>query len=215
MHQPLHCTTAMSAATPTGDSGGNGFGLAGGWGNLHSLWDSGGDRLQDSLFRPLDAAEQNTLTALVAAIEASHPYDYTTNLGVVADPMGWAYEGVAFAQSACYANIARNTTPSSTYLNATATTADQRLAAGGQRLADLLNTILGTNAVTLTAVHRTGNNFSFSWPGLSGRSYQVQWKTNRSEATWQPLTTITPTANQPVTFTESLNQAGRFYRVVQ
>ncbi len=215
MHQPLHCTTAMSAATPNGDAGGNGFGLGGGWGNLHSLWDSGGARLQDSFFRPLDVTDQNTLNALVAGIEASHPYDYTTNLGVVADPMAWAREGVEFAQSACYANIARNATPSSPYLAATATTADRRLAAGGQRLADLLNTILGTNSVTLASTIRTGNNFSFSWPGLYGRSYQVQWKTNLADATWNNHTTITPTANQTVTFTEPLNQARRFYRIVQ
>jgi hypothetical protein len=215
MHQPLHCTTAISAATPNGDAGGNGFSVAGGWSNLHFLWDSGGERLQDSFFRPLGVTDQNTLTALVAGIEAGHPYNYTTNLGVVADPMVWAREGVEFAQSACYANITRNTSPSSAYLAATTTTTDHRLAAGGQRLADLLNTILGTNAVTLTAVARTNNNFTFSWPGLSGRSYQVQWKTNLSDVNWNNLTTIAPTANQTVIFTESLNQARRFYRVVQ
>ena len=214
MHQPLHCTTAMSAATPNGDAGGNGFSVTG-WGNLHSLWDSGGNRLQDSFSRPLNVTDQNTLNALVAGIEANHPYNYTTNLGMVADPMTWAYEGVAFAQSACYANITRNTSPSSPYLAATATTADHRLAAGGQRLADLLNTILGTNAVTLASATRTNNNFSFSWPGLYGRSYQVQWKTNLSDANWNNLTTITPTANQTVAFTESLNQARRSYRVIQ
>lgn len=215
MHQPLHCTTAMSAATPNGDAGGNGFAVGGGWGNLHSLWDSGGERLQDSFFRPLDVTDQNTLNALVAGIEANHPYNYTTNLGVVADPMAWAREGVEFAQSACYANITRNTSPSNPYLTATATTADQRLAAGGNRLADLINTIFGTNAITLAAVTRTGSNFSFSWPGLYGRSYQVQWKSNLDDTTWNNLTLITPTMNQTVTFTDSLNQARRFYRVVQ
>ncbi len=215
MHQPLHCTTAISAVTPNGDAGGNGFGLGGGWSNLHFLWDSGGERLQDSFFRPLDVTDQNTLNALVANIEVNHPYDYTTNLGVVADPMVWAYEGVTFAQSSCYSNITRNTTPSTQYLASAATTADHRLAYGGQRLADLLNTIMGTNSLRLASLTRTGNNFSFSWPGLYGRSYQVQWKTNFADTTWNTLTNIAPTANQTVTFTESLNQARRFYRVMQ
>jgi hypothetical protein len=215
MQQPLHCTAAISGATPNGDAGGNGFGLTGGWGNLHFLWDSGGINLTNNLPRPLSIASQNLLSNKAAAIEANHPYDYAANVGTVADPMTWAYEGLGLAQSVCYANITRNTTPSSTYLNNASTTTDQRMAVSGQRLADLLNTILGTNAVTLTAVMHTNNNFKFSWYGLSGRNYQVQWKQNLSDPTWNNLTNIVPTANQSISFTEPLNQARRFYRVVQ
>lgn len=215
MQQPLHCTTAISTTQTNGDAGGNGFSLTGGWGNLHSLWDSGGNNLTNSLPRPLSVASQNLLSNKAAVIEANYPYDYTANVGTVADPMTWAAEGLGLAQSVCYVNITRNTSPSGAYLTSAYITTDQRMAVGGQRLADLLNTILGTNAVTLTAAMQTNNNFTFSWPGLYGRSYQVQWKTNLTDATWNNLTTITPTANQTVTFTESLNQAQRFYRVVQ
>lgn len=215
MQQPLHCTTAMSATTPNGDAGGNGFGLTGGWGNLHFLWDSGGINLTNNLSRPLSIASQNLLSNKAAAIEALYPYDYAANVGTVADPMTWAVEGVGLAQTVCYANITRNTTLSSTYLNNASTTTDQRMAVSGQRLADLLNTILGTNAVTLTAVMHTNNSFEFSWYGLSGRSYQVQWKQTLSDPTWNNLTNIVPTANQSISFTETLNQTRRFYRVVQ
>ena len=215
MQQPLHCTTAMSAATPNGDAGGNGFGLTGGWGNLHSLWDSGGYNLTDSLTRPLSVTSQNILNNKAAVIEANHPYNYSANVGIVADPMAWAIEGVGLAQTVCYSNITRNTTPSAGYLTTASTLTDQRMAVSGQRLADLLNTILGTNAVTLTAVMHTNNNFKFSWYGLSGRNYQVQWKQNLSDPTWNNLTNIVPTANQSASFTEPLNQARRFYRVVQ
>jgi hypothetical protein len=215
IQQPLHCTTAISSNRTGGDLGGNTFSLIGDWSNLHALWDEGGGFLDDTIFRPLTGTGQNILNARVASIEANHPYNYTTNLGTVPNPMTWAQEGRDLAQTGCYIGITNSTTPTTPYLNSANTTTDQRMAVGGHRLADLLNTILGTNAVTLTAVTRTNNNFTFSWPGLYGRSYQVQWKTNLSDATWNNLTTITPTANQTVTFTESLNQARRFYRVTQ
>lgn len=214
IQQPLHCTTAISASRTGGDAGGNTFYLTD-WGNLHSLWDSGGYNLADSLPRPLSAANQTLLNNKAAGIEALYPYDYAANIGKVTDPLVWAQEGLGLAQSVCYANIAMNTTPSGSYLGNADATTDQRMAAGGQRLADLLNTILGTNAVTLTSVKRTGSNFSFSWPGLYGRSYQVQWKSNLTDATWNHLTTITPTANQTLSFVEPLNQTRRFYRVTQ
>ena len=215
MQQPLHCTAAISVATPNGDAGGNGFPLTGGWGNLHSLWDSGGNNLTNSLPRPLSVASHNLLSNKAAAIEGFYPYDYAANVGTVADPMTWAYEGLGLAQSVCYANITRGTTPSVGYLNTASSTTDQRMAVNGQRLADLLNTILGTNAVTLTAVMHTNNNFNFSWYGLSGRNYQVQWKQNLSDANWNNLTNILPTANQSISLTEPLNQIRRFYRVAQ
>ena len=214
IQQPLHCTTAISATQTNGDLGGNLF-IVTGWGNLHSLWDSGGHNLTDNLPRPLSVASQNILSNKAAAIEANHPYDYAANAGTVADPMTWAQEGLGLAQSVCYSNITRNTSPSSTYLNDASTTTDQRMAAGGQRLADLLNTILGTNAVTLNALAITNGNFTFSWYGLYGRNYQVQWKQNLSDANWSNLTTIVPVANQFISFAEPLNQTRRFYRVAQ
>lgn len=215
IQQPLHCSTAIWSARTGGDAGGNTFYLTGDYSNLHSLWDSGGYELTDNLSRPLSVANQSALSNKAANIETIYPYDYTANVGKVTDPLTWAQEGVGLAQAVCYANIALNATPDTTYFDNAAATTNQRMATGGQQLADLLNTIFGTNAVTLTAVKRVGSNFSFSWPGLYGRSYQVQWKTNLSDAAWNNLTTIAPTANQTVTFTESLSQARRFYRVVQ
>jgi hypothetical protein len=61
----------------------------------------------------------------------------------------------------------------------------------------------------------TNNNFKFSWYGLSGRNYQVQWKQNLSDPTWNNLTNVVPTANQTIAFTEPLIQTRRFYRVTQ
>lgn len=214
IQQPLHCSTAITSNRLGGDLGGNSFTVTG-WGNLHSLWDSGGGYLSDSLSRPLSSPGQNTLNAVVATVEANHPYNYTTNLGMIPDPMTWAQEGWGLAQTICYVGITNNTSPTTGYLNTANTTTDARMAAGGHRLADLLNTILGTNAVTLTSVARTNNNFKFSWYGLSGRNYQLQWKQNLIDAAWNNLTNITPTANQSISFTEPLNQTRRFYRIMQ
>jgi S1/P1 Nuclease len=62
IQQPLHCSTAISAAHPNGDAGGNGFSLNGTYGNLHSLWDSGGGYVAAGLSRPLSASGMNTLS---------------------------------------------------------------------------------------------------------------------------------------------------------
>ncbi|HLM67564.1 MAG TPA: S1/P1 nuclease, partial [Longimicrobium sp.] len=39
VHQPLHSSSRITQADPTGDRGGNDFGLSGSPGNLHSYWD--------------------------------------------------------------------------------------------------------------------------------------------------------------------------------
>ena len=73
IQQPLHASDAFFASQPNGDAGANSFGITGTWNNLHSVWDSGGSYLTDSLSRPLSAAGQTTLSNKVAAIEADYP----------------------------------------------------------------------------------------------------------------------------------------------
>ena len=214
IQQPLHCTTAISSNRTGGDAGGNSFSINGDWSNLHSLWDSGGGFLSDSLPRPLSVASQNTLNSRVAAIEASHPYDYTTNLGVIPDPMTWAQEGLGLAQTVSYVGIALNATPSSDYLDAAQTTTDKRMADGGHRLADLLNTLFTPPSVMLTSMTVTNGDFRFSWGAVSGATYQVQCKQQFSDLTWSNLADITPTTSTG-TFSEPVTQSQRFYRVVQ
>ena len=145
IQQPLHCSTAFFATQPSGDGGGNGFTTKGTWSNLHSLWDAGGGYLTDSVNRPLSAASKTTLSNKVAAIEADYPY--TRNVGTVPDPMDWAVEGKGVAQTVSYVGITNNTTPTTAYLNTAMATTEQRMALGGHRLADLLNTLFSTNTV--------------------------------------------------------------------
>lgn len=213
IQQPLHCSTAVRASQPGGDSGGNGFSLTQpSWSNLHSLWDSGGGYLFDSLSRPLSAASQTTLSNKVAVIEADYPY--LRNTGLIPDPMTWATAGLALAQTNAYVGITRNTTPTQPYLDTTAATTEQLLAQGGHRLADLLNTIFAANPFNLTSVTKTNGAFRFAWSANAGKIYRVQWKQQLDAAAWTDLTTLTATGTS-ASFSETASQTQRFYRVIQ
>ena len=212
IEQPLHCVTGVTASMPEGDAGGNGFFITGTWKNLHSLWDAGGGFLTDSISRPLTIFGQNTLNAKVAIIEAAFPYDYGTNLGTVPDPMTWATESWNLARTNAYVNITRSADPSTTYLNTTMATTEQRMAVGGHRLADLLNTLF--MSPTMAAVSLPDGSFKFSWNAVSNTTYRVQWKVQLSDAVWTDLTTVTAASNSAA-FIETPTQTQRFYRLVQ
>lgn len=154
IHQPMHCSTNVTAARPTGDLGGNLFNLNGTYSNMHSLWDAGGGALPDSLSRPLSAASQTTINNKVTAFEATHPYVRVDPPEPIPNPMDWAEEGMALARDIGYQNITQNTTPSPTYLTSAQNVTKLRAAIAGQRLADLLNTIIPMGVpVTLSAFH--------------------------------------------------------------
>lgn len=212
IQQPLHCSTAISASTPNGDAGGNGFYINGTWSNLHSLWDSGGGFLSDSLARPLSASGKTTLSNKVAAIEASYPY--VPHSGTIPDPLTWAEAGMNLAQTVTYVGITRGSTPTTPYLDTTQATTSQLMAQGGHRLADLLNTMFAMNPFGLTSAAAANGNFSFSWSANAGKIYRVQWKAQLNAATWSDLTTVTAT-NTSAAFTETASQQQRFYRVIQ
>jgi hypothetical protein len=212
IQQPLHCSTAVWASAPTGDAGGNGFSISGTWNNLHSLWDAGGGYLTDSLSRPLKSAAQATLNAKVAAVEAAYPY--TPNPGAIPNPMDWAQEGLGLAQTVAYAGITRNTTPSTSYTDTAQATTKARMAQGGHRLADLLNTLFAPKPVAVASFGLTNSQFGFSWNTVAGTTYTVQYKQQLSDPTWASLTNITASATSSA-FTEPLNQEQRFYRVTE
>ncbi len=214
IQQPLHCSTAVSAPLPNGDSGGNGFALTGGWINLHFLWDNGAGYLQDSLLRPLNTTDQNTLNALVAAVEANHPYNYATNLGTIPDPLTWAQEGWALAQTLSYLGVTNATTPTASYLTTAVAATDELMAKGGHRLADLLNTIYPAPPIILTSTVLSNANIQFTWNAVTGGVYRVQWKSNLTDPVWNHLTNITASSNS-VLFTDQLRQTQCFYRVMQ
>jgi len=176
------------------------------------LWDAGGGYLTDSLSRPLSAAAQTTLSNKVATIEVD--YSYSPNGGTIPDPGDWAAEGFGLARTVSYVGVTESTTPSTSYLNTVKATTEQRMAMGGHRLADLLNTIFAPDPVRLVSVTRTNAAFSFSWTAASGATYRVQWKQQLEEPAWHDLTNLTANGSM-VIFSEASTQSHRFYRVVQ
>ena len=152
IQQPLHASTAVWSTETGGDAGGNFFNLTGFWSNLHSLWDGGGGFNSNSLSRPLSLDSQTALSNKVAAIEADYPY--ARSVGIIPDPMDWAIESQTIAQTNSYVGITLGGAPSSNYLSTAQAAAEQRLAIGGQRLANLLNTLLATNASLVVTNHR-------------------------------------------------------------
>ncbi len=213
IQQPLHCVTAISSNSPGGDAGGNSFSLSNAdWSNLHSLWDAGGGYLTNSISRPLTGSGQATLNAKAAAAEINYPY--SANPNAIPDPMTWAREGLVLATNVSYFGITRGSTPTTNYLSTAKTTAEQRVALGGYRLADLLNTLFAPTAVTLTPLKVVSGKFAFTWLGISNTTYRVQWKYQLTDATWNNLTNIVASSNV-VSFNETLSSTQRFYRVVQ
>ncbi|HUI06153.1 MAG TPA: S1/P1 nuclease [Verrucomicrobiae bacterium] len=212
IEQPLHCSTAVWASRPQGDSGGNYYYLSGYWTKLHSLWDDGGGYLTNYPSRPLDANGQATLNNKVAPIEGDYPY--SKSVGSIPDPMDWALEGQALAQTVAYVGITNNSTPSAGYLSTVQATTEQRMVIGGQRLAKLLNTIFMTNAPSATTTSLSSGNFTFSWSSVSGTTYRVQSKQQLTDATWTDLTDITASTNS-TSFSESTTgKQQRFYRAI-
>jgi hypothetical protein len=152
------------------------------------------------------------LTTKVALIEADYPYNYGTNIGSIPNPVTWAQEGKNLAATVSYVGVTENTSPSTGYLNTAMATTEQRMAQGGHRLADLLNTLF--QPIALSSITRTNGNFSFTWSALTNSTYTVQWETNLTDANWNNLTNLTATANS-LSFTDKVVQVRRFYRVLQ
>ncbi|MDB6070980.1 MAG: nuclease [Verrucomicrobiales bacterium] len=208
IQQPLHCSAAFFASQPGGDAGGNGYPISGTYNNLHSLWDSGGGYLADSLPRPLSTASRTTLNNRVATIEAAHPYQ-SVEAGRLPDVMVWAQEAKSLAVTICYSGIALNTAPSAGYLQTARSTTEARIALGGQRLADLLNTLLAVNPTPFRA---SNGDFGVSWNAVVGATYYLEWTDDPADPTWNVRPPITA-SSRTATFQEPMIPGRRFYRL--
>ncbi|MBS1910828.1 MAG: S1/P1 nuclease [Bacteroidetes bacterium] len=141
IHQPLHCTSRFSSALPDGDAGGNSVQLSGiklqgvGISNLHSYWDDlpgVGDRNRDYI---KDVAAAMVLVPNLPAASASA----AANLDVAA----WVNESFDAAKSRAYAKLLSASngtfTFNAAYKSLALSTARQRVALAGARLANILN----------------------------------------------------------------------------
>jgi len=147
IHQPLHCTTRVTAANPDGDRGGNLFRiklLKNGKlqnSNLHSYWDGGigafpptGNNFAPPPLRSVIRAANQAKAANPAsnpALKLDDPFNFEA----------WADESFALAKNIAYKGIQSGRKPTAAYNTKALKVARQRVAWGGYRLAALLNAI--------------------------------------------------------------------------
>jgi hypothetical protein len=148
IHQPLHCATRVTQGSPEGDRGGNDFELKfskknGGFQTvkLHSYWDGGiGDFPKAGPNFAPPPLEQ--IGPAVERITAEFPdTDDGWKAGGPADFAGWAKESTELAKSVAYSGIVPNRQPNRKYNQIAMQTVHKRVAWGGYRLAELLNSI--------------------------------------------------------------------------
>jgi hypothetical protein len=148
IHQPLHCATRVTQNAKEGDRGGNLFKvkLPGKDGKfqsvkLHSYWDGGiGDFPKAGPnFAPPPLQQ---ITPAAKRITKEFPdSDPAWKNGGPEDFEGWAKESTELAQSTSYDGLKPNGKPDQAYKKAALQTAHKRVAWGGYRLAELLNSI--------------------------------------------------------------------------
>src|ERR1041385_81526 len=147
IHQPLHCTTRVTAANPDGDRGGNLFKikiLKNGKlqdSNLHSYWDGGigafpptGNNFAPPPLRSVVRAANQAKAANPAtnpALKLDDPFNFAA----------WSDESFALGKSVVYKGIQSGKKPAPAYNQKALKVARQRVAWGGYRLAALLNAI--------------------------------------------------------------------------
>lgn len=148
IHQPLHCATRVTQGFPEGDRGGNNFNLRfsrknNGFQtvNLHSYWDGGiGDFPKAGPKYSPPPLEQ--IGPAVERITEEFPdTDDGWKAGGPSDFAGWAKESTELAKTVAYTGIVPNRQPNSKYNQIAMQTVHKRVAWGGYRLAELLNSI--------------------------------------------------------------------------
>lgn len=143
IHQPLHCATRVTSASPEGDRGGNlvSIKVGGKKTNLHSYWDGGigkfpktGPNFAPPPLSQIPAASATAMAGNPATnpkLELNNPVNFA----------GWADESFTLAKSTAYKGMKNGVTPTASYNSKALKVARQRVAWGGYRLAALLNSI--------------------------------------------------------------------------
>jgi hypothetical protein len=137
IHQPLHCSSRVTALEPSpdGDKGGNKYSLNGS-SNLHRYWDG----ILELAARAV-AGEDSIAYATRSAgrIVQEHPETQDT---AVSDPRAWQRDGLRLAQTVVYRGLNRGEAPPADYQARALRISEQQMALAGYRLAALLNEAL-------------------------------------------------------------------------
>ncbi|MEZ0370256.1 MAG: S1/P1 nuclease [Candidatus Sericytochromatia bacterium] len=138
VHQPFHAVGKHSHEFPQGDLGGNRTLIQhGDIKNIHAFWDS-----TAGLFAQVKPPDwQGKIPGFALEVERRHPRSqFTTRLNF--KPMAWAEESYALAVKYGYEPLPVTRQLSPEYISQAQQICDERLALGGYRLAELLNSVL-------------------------------------------------------------------------
>ncbi len=134
IHQPLHCTTRVTAVKPKGDLGGNLVVLTGSPNELHAYWDDAVGTGATKNFTKAETVGEGLPAPDAAAAADDNEAD-------------WAAESFTLAKSSAYLDPPIGPalgpyTPTVDYQAAVKTVAEQRISLAGARLAHLLKVAL-------------------------------------------------------------------------
>jgi hypothetical protein len=145
IHQPLHASSRVTAASPTGDKGGNDVRVGGG--SLHSVWDNAIDRSpgrrQGGGRRQGENAKLARAEAWAAALPARHPAARWAPWIADTLPAHWALESLTLAQRDAYPGVTDSMPLTPEYRTRVRAASDAQVTLAGYRLAALLERVLG------------------------------------------------------------------------
>jgi hypothetical protein len=142
-HQPLHNNARITAQDTAGDRGGNDFRLAGlyPYNNLHGYWDA---LVGNSMpWRLQDRTEADYVDGIALRVQAAYPRGRFGGRILPGQFETWSREGLRVAQRAYPSWLERNSAAPPRYHPYAWNLVESRVALGGYRLADFLNTRLG------------------------------------------------------------------------
>ncbi|HEX8773746.1 MAG TPA: S1/P1 nuclease [Pyrinomonadaceae bacterium] len=146
IHQPLHTSARVTteAGESRGDQGGNLFKLGPGENalSLHSYWDG---IIGRSIRRRRNEGDFAYLDRVAGRIMADHPRASLIGRLRPLQFDAWAREGFDTTKRAVYpSSLERGQMPSENYRRNAFTIADEAIAIGGYRLADMMNQLFGS-----------------------------------------------------------------------
>jgi hypothetical protein len=147
IHQPLHAEAEVNKTYPSGDQGGNAEKVPSyeSVSNLHAIWDSVIYLYPGYPVMPLSTTDWTWYTTTADSMSAKYP---ATNI-LPSDFMGWATESYDLAKEYVYPGFTTGQIPSTTYDNTAIPVIETNMMLGGARLADLIETIYGSNSLFL------------------------------------------------------------------
>jgi hypothetical protein len=142
VHQPLHASARVSAASPDGDKGGNDFKLEGRH-NLHSYWDSAITRA-DGVWLPGERTVGDFIGGIASGIMRRNPRARFAAALRDVRVEDWAHGSFVTARTRLYpASLHAGEEPPAAYDAMSKQVAESAVALAGYRLADALDRALG------------------------------------------------------------------------